>query len=106
MFSFDHWARWLETKAEEARAAGFDSKLTRELHVPETDADRSVALNVDWPEHGLFGCFAFWERGLCDFHVQGDDGPVVSEMMLDANDDTISQLFDRFMGYFGGQPNA
>lgn len=106
MLSFDHWAGWLQTKAEEARAVGFDSKLTRELPVPDTDAGRSVGLNVDWPDHGLFGCFVFWERGLCDFHVQGMNGPIASEMMLEANDQTIPQIFARFMSFFGDQPRS
>ena len=95
MFSYDHWCDWLRARQHEIAASGFDSDFTG-----------GGNLNVDWPERSLAGHFTFWENGMCDFGIEGPNGPVVWEMGLEANDENLPQLFERFMISFGGPPKS
>lgn len=105
MFAFDQWAEWLESKTSDLEREGFATAYRDTRAVPECASNPAFGIDVETPTR--LGNISFWRNGLCDFQVLDTSTKelVADEHMLDANDETVSNLFFRFISFFGHQPS-
>jgi len=101
MFAFDRWADWLKSRTDELGADGFMATYYDTRTVPECASNPKFGLEAETAER--LGNISFWRNGLCDFQVLDKTTKelVANEAMLDVNDDTVANLFSRFISSFG-----
>lgn len=101
MFAFDQWADWLKPKGEAlANSGAAVSYVDTRIH-PECQYNPAFGLDIETP-HRL-ATIRFWQNGLCDFEVVdiSTEKWLAREFMLDANDQTVPGLLERFMSFLG-----
>jgi len=105
MFAFDQWADWLRSRTNHLERDGFTTRYRDSRTIPECASNPGFGVDVETPERS--GNISFWRNGLCDFQVLDTSTKelVADEHMLDANDETVSNLFSRFVSYFDHQPS-
>ncbi len=106
MFTFDRWGDWAQTQVavlvEDGVAAVFKDGRQK------TELASNPSYFVEIETANRLGSIGFWKNGLCDIEVIDTTTAayVDSAAMLEATDETVPDLFKRFVVAFGFTPHS
>jgi hypothetical protein len=106
MFSFDKWGNWVEAHAAVLVGDGIAAVFKDGRRVSELANNPSYVVEISTANR--LGYIGFWRNGLCDIEVidTSTDAHVENVSMLKATDETVPDLFERFVVACGIEPNA
>lgn len=96
MIAFDDWADWLKAEADKLQRAGVPCRYSDNRDMPECASNPSFGVETETAK--TLGWLRYWKVGTCDFIIidKASGQEIAHELMLDANDQTVSLLVDRF----------
>lgn len=97
MFPFDNWADWLQAKAGELNRESLICTYGDTRGIPECASNPACSIEVTSAKR--VGRLSFWQGGTCDYEILDSSTYefVANEAGLEANDDSIVSLVDRFL---------
>lgn len=97
MYDFDKWGDWVHERATALASSGVNAVFKDGRAIPELASNPSYVVQVS--AAGRLGYIGFWESGLCDIVVIDTitKANVENTSMLEATDETVPHLFERFL---------
>ncbi|MBC7521290.1 MAG: hypothetical protein H7268_09390, partial [Sandarakinorhabdus sp.] len=97
MFTFDKWGDWAEARAAVLVGEGIAVVFRDGRQISELASNPSFLIEISTVSR--VGYIGFWRNGLCDIEVidTSIDAHVENASMLKATDETVPDLFERFL---------
>jgi hypothetical protein len=101
MFAFDEWADWLKSEADRLKSVGHSCRYSDNRRVAESASNPSFGIDTNTADR--LGSLRYWKCGTCDLIVfdTASGHEIANEAGLDANNQTIATLFDRYKALAG-----